>query len=78
MLGVGAGGGAVSGAGGSLRTVHQRHHGGHGLRRARGEGGRDFAGYVYNPLSANNTRTLHLTLAMLLFVPCPLKKRQER
>ena len=67
-----AGGGAVPGAGGSLRAVRQRHHGGHGLRRARGEGGRDLAGYVYSLLSANDSRTLHLALAILLFATCPL------
>lgn len=86
MRGVGAGGGAVPGAGGSLRTVRQRHHGGHGLRRARGEGGRDLAGYVYSLLSANDSGTLHLALAMLLFATSLLKKsrrdgdgaRQER
>lgn len=67
----------MPGAGGSLRTVRQRHHGGHGLRRARGEGGRDLAGYVYSLLSANDSGTLHLALAMLLFATSLLKKSME-
>lgn len=68
----------MPGPGGSLRTVHQRHHGGHGLRRARGEEGRDLAGYVCSLLSANDSGTFCLSLAMPLFATCPLKKKSRR